>query len=140
MKILLDSNILVYSLNKGSDYYTRAINILDSGKDFCIAEQNIVETYRVITSDKQFADQVYTPSKAWKQLNIITKNVPVLFKYETTVEILQDLVLRYKLVSYQIYDASLVALMLENGVSEIYTHNDKDFRRFKEIKVTNPFK
>lgn len=140
MNTLLDSNILIYSLNKGSQYYGKATKVLSSGKGFCIAEQNIVETYRVITSDKQFADQVYTPSKAWKQLNIITKNVPVLFKYETTVEILQDLVLRYKLVSYQIYDASLVALMLENGVSEIYTHNDKDFRRFKEIKVTNPFK
>ena len=139
MKILLDSNILIYSLNKGSNYYTKAVNILGSRKNFCIAEQNIIEAYRVITSNKQFADKVYTPSKAWKQLGIIVDNVPMIFKSERTLGLLQDLVLKYKLVSYQIYDAALVALMIENGVNEIYTNNDKDFKKFKEIKVINPF-
>ena len=35
-------------------------------------------------------------------------------------------------------DAHLVALMLENGVSTIWTH-DRDFRRFSGVDVRDPF-
>jgi len=35
-------------------------------------------------------------------------------------------------------DAHLVALMTENGVRTIWTH-DRDFRRFPEIEVRDPF-
>jgi hypothetical protein len=35
-------------------------------------------------------------------------------------------------------DAHLVALMLENGVETIWTH-DRDYRRFDGIQVKDPF-
>jgi toxin-antitoxin system PIN domain toxin len=35
-------------------------------------------------------------------------------------------------------DAHLVALMVENGVRTIWTH-DRDYRRFREIKTLDPF-
>lgn len=35
-------------------------------------------------------------------------------------------------------DAHLVALMIENGVREIWTH-DRDYRRFQEIVSRDPF-
>jgi predicted nucleic acid-binding protein len=35
-------------------------------------------------------------------------------------------------------DAHIVTLMLENDVRTIWTH-DRDFRRFREIEVRDPF-
>lgn len=35
-------------------------------------------------------------------------------------------------------DAHLVALMLENGVRTIWTH-DRDYRRFPDIEARDPF-
>jgi hypothetical protein len=35
-------------------------------------------------------------------------------------------------------DAHLVALMLENGVDQIWTH-DRDYRKFRGITVRDPF-
>jgi len=29
--------------------------------------------------------------------------------------------------------------MLDNGIKRIYTNNEKDFKKFKEIEVINPF-
>jgi len=139
MKILFDSNILIYALNKGSNYHKQAIKLFSSNPDICITEQNIIETYRMITSAHQFGKTVYTPTKAWNQLSVITNNLQVFYKTPQTLEILKELSLQYKIDSYQVYDAILVAIMIENGIKEIYTNNDKDFRRYKEIKVVNPF-
>ncbi len=37
----------------------------------------------------------------------------------------------------RIHDAHIAALCLHHGVSELWTA-DRDFRRFKELKVVNP--
>lgn len=37
----------------------------------------------------------------------------------------------------RIHDAHIAALCLQHGVSELWTA-DRDFRRFKELKVVNP--
>jgi predicted nucleic acid-binding protein len=40
----------------------------------------------------------------------------------------------------EFWDALVAETMLENGVKEILTENDRDFRRIRGIKVVNPFK
>jgi predicted nucleic acid-binding protein len=37
-----------------------------------------------------------------------------------------------------VIDAQLVATMLPNGINRIYTYNEEDFSRFKEIVVLAP--
>lgn len=50
----------------------------------------------------------------------------------------RDLSLDVRPVGNLIPDAHLVALMLENGVDVIWTH-DRDFRKFRGITVHDPF-
>jgi toxin-antitoxin system PIN domain toxin len=38
-----------------------------------------------------------------------------------------------------VHDAHIAALCIENGVSELFT-GDRDFARFPEVRVTNPFR
>ena len=47
--------------------------------------------------------------------------------------------MKYPIVGVDIFDAQLVSTMMEYGIKNIYTVNTKDFVRFKEIEVVNPF-
>ncbi len=38
----------------------------------------------------------------------------------------------------EIFDLQLIATMLSNGVSQIYTYDQKLFTKFEEIRVLNP--
>jgi len=52
---------------------------------------------------------------------------------------LEGLIMKYSIVGVDIFDAQLVSTMMEYGIKNIYTVNTKDFVRFKEIEVVNPF-
>lgn len=59
---------------------------------------------------------------------------------EKTVKILADLIRKYGVKEQSVFDAQIVAVMVENEIKEIFTANDKDFSMFQEITVVNPFK
>ena len=57
---------------------------------------------------------------------------------ETTLERLLGLLERHPVTEQRIFDAFLVATMLDNEVRTIYTQNVKDFQGYPEIQVINP--
>jgi predicted nucleic acid-binding protein len=63
-----------------------------------------------------------------------------LYPKESTLRLTLDLVNHYQLKSLDFFDAQIVATMLDNGISTIYTVNEQDFAIFEEIKAVNPFK
>jgi predicted nucleic acid-binding protein len=42
---------------------------------------------------------------------------------------------RYQVTRQTIFDALIVAMMIQHGVKGIYTGNSKDFTRFDEVEV-----
>ena len=49
-----------------------------------------------------------------------------------------DLMKRYPIKRQEIFDLQLVATMLSNQVSRIYTFNRDDFLKFTELEVLEP--
>lgn len=45
---------------------------------------------------------------------------------------------RYPVTGRAFYDVQLVATMLGNGVTRVYTYDRKDFQRFAEVEVVSP--
>ena len=45
---------------------------------------------------------------------------------------------RYNVTRQDIFDLQLVATMLSNGVSRLFTFNEEDFSKFGEIEVVVP--
>jgi len=134
---LLDTNILVYAVNTNSEFYKKSQDLVRLHK-FFTTSQNIIETYRVITSIDFYNPQ--TKSQAKKYLQTISQLHEVLYPTQETTEQLFDLLGKHKINSYQIFDANLVAIMIENNIDTIITNNEKDFKKFKSIKIENPFK
>ena len=134
---LIDSNILVYTFNSESIFHKKALSLVNDD-NLCITIQNLLETFRVITSSTQFEKPI-NEKLAWEQLTLIRNSFDILTTRLSTLEMLYTLINKYKVRSYGIYNANLVAHMIDYGVSTIYTNNPKDFLKFKEIEVINPF-
>lgn len=136
--ILVDSNILIYSLNISSPKYKKARSFLqDNFNELVVAHQNILETFRVLTHPK-FPKKINLRDLL-KALDYFTKSIEIICPRSQTYYITLELIKKYYLKSDLIFDAYLTATALSNGVDTIATDNVKDFKKFKEIKVFNPF-
>lgn len=136
--MLIDSNILVYSINRSSPKHKLAQQFLQNNiGNLEIAHQNIFETLRVLTHPK-FASPM-KPNEALKVVENILKACHIICPDEKTHYVTLLLIKKCKLVSDQIFDAYLVATALSNGIETIATDNTQDFKKFKEIKLLNPF-
>ena len=143
MSATVDSNVLLYSSDRGSGFQGRARDLLErlgTGSEIVYLFWPVLIGYlRVSTHPSIFSDplpvdravanveqllgrpQVRTPGEGenfWRLYREITSGVVV--------------------GGILVSDAHVVALMKENGVDTIWTH-DRDFRKFDEIRVRDPF-
>ena len=44
----------------------------------------------------------------------------------------------YEVAKQEVFDLQLAATMLSNNVTRIYTYNQNDFSKFKELEVLTP--
>jgi len=137
---LIDTNILVYAHDTSSSFYLRSREFLEeklveeSAVYFSI--QNYLEAFRIWT---QKLKQPLPIDKAWDILRFYRQNAKLLMPSSSTLSIVSDITRKYKRRGVQVFDAQLVALMIENNIKTIYTANVKDFEMYREIHVENIF-
>ena len=135
--MLIDTNILIYSLNADSPKYAAAQNFLKKHKeDLEITHQNILEAIRVLTHTK-FPNPM-DPKQAVEAVLKISEGGRVISPNLRTIFVSLELVRNHFLVGNRIFDAYLAATALTNGINIIATDNVKDFQKFP-IKIINPF-
>lgn len=141
----IDTNILVYALDTESPFHLKAIDFVNGTArgelEIGISPQVVGELYATITNPRK-ASHPLSPNEAIDVIKSIweAENIRRIFPKQETLELTLDLVKRYQLKSLDFFDAQIVATMLDNGVSTIYTVNEGDFAIFEEIKAVNPFK
>ena len=136
--ILLDTNIIVYSLDKKSPKNYIATNFIKgNAENLAITHQNINEALRVVTHPKH--PKPMNIESAIGAITGIAEGLSIIFPKENTIFITLELLNKYKIKSNNVFDAYLAATMLSNGIEEIATDNEKDFSIIKEIKILNPF-
>jgi len=135
--MLIDTNILIYSLNADSPKYAAAQNFLKKHKeDLEITHQNILEAIRILTHTK-FPDPM-DPKQAVEAILKIAESGRIISPNFRTVLVSLEFTKKHSLVGNRIFDAYLAATALTNGVDVIATDNVKDFQKFP-IKIINPF-
>jgi len=141
----IDTNILVYALDTESPFHLKAINFVNRTArgelEIGISPQVVGELYATITNPRK-ASHPLPPNEAIAAITSIweAENIQRIFPKQQTLELTLDLVKHYQLKSMDFFDAQIVATMLDNGVSTIYTVNERDFAMFEEIKAVNPLK
>lgn len=145
---MLDSNILVYAANKDAAEYERArdlvIEALKGSLRCCICPQVLYEFYATVTRTEgkhklpnplrpPEALQVVEEYLAGTAIGMITRGP------QTLRHAIGLLKLHSGVKAQLVHDLVLVATMLDNGVTKLYTANTKDFQRFSSfLTVRNP--
>ncbi len=99
----------------------------------------LCEFFSVITDDR-LVRPVLSQTQAKRELSTywdgggFRRIVPK----DTTISRLVSMLDRHDVKRRDIFDAFLVATMLDNGVRTIYTQNVKDFEGYPGIQVINP--
>lgn len=140
---LIDTNILVYAANTNSEFYPTASKIREkviSGEiEGCVCLQNLIEFYSVITSSKR-VQYPLSPEIASEEIRkyLEAEKLSKFYFSIGALQILENLIRKYRVIAQDIYDLKIVAVMLVNEVTDIITFDDGDFSKYDEIKVCEP--
>jgi hypothetical protein len=143
LSFTFDANVLLYASDETSARYAQARTFLEriaSGDDLVYLFWPTIMAYlRIATHPAIFAKPL-TPEDAVGNVGRL-----LALPHVQTVGEQDRLWSHYRRVAEEadargnlVPDAHLVALMVENGVRTIWTH-DRDYRRFVEIEARDPF-
>ncbi len=145
MKILLDSNILVYAYDKLSANHEQAKKIMNKALkgeiDACLSAQVLYEFFAVITNPKRASSPMTLEDGAdlcadlWNCCEI----EKISSEASAPGEVF-NLVKERKLLGAGIFDCVLAVTAKENNIDVIYTENIRDFKNYQSLKVVNPLK
>lgn len=137
--ILIDTNILVYAINKDAPQYEACRSLVQAGMARSFAgvlfTQNILEFYSIVTDIRRVPNPL-EPAAAWEQINNIKTIFPILEPSGSTLSQLEQTVFHVK--GPEVFDAYLVAQMRVSGVSTICTYNKKHFQKYAGIVALQP--
>ncbi|MEK7517774.1 MAG: PIN domain-containing protein [Patescibacteria group bacterium] len=136
--MIVDTNILIYAINADSQKHKKAQKFLKANEGKLeISHQNILEAIRVLTH-KRFSRPMALKN-ALKAILSVSKSCSMISPNDSTYYFAVELIKTYKLTGNRIFDAYLTATALSNGIKSIATDNTRDFKKFKEISIINPF-
>lgn len=139
----IDTNILIYAEITSSQYHRPARQALtelaEGAAPWALPWPCIYEFLRVVTHPRVFHPPVPL-EVALTDLRAITDSPSLLLLSETErhVELMTSIVKEAGVTGNLIHDAHIAALCIEHGVTELISA-DRDFLRFKPLKIVNPF-
>lgn len=137
--MLIDTNLIIYAINKSSPKHARAKQFLTQEQNnLIVAHQNILEALRVLTHEKFASPMSFAAAET--SVAAITNAAIVVVPTEETIAIAIALMHKYTRAANRIFDAYLVATMLTHNIKNIATDNERDFVLYAEIAVINPFR
>ncbi|MEZ5143286.1 MAG: TA system VapC family ribonuclease toxin [Acidimicrobiales bacterium] len=139
--MLVDANVLLYSVDTTSPFHERAdtwlTGALNGTRRVGIPWMSISAFLRIATNPRA-ARRPLSPAEAWEHvdgwLDAPTAWVPEPGRSHR--EILRDLVVRLDLRAGLVTDAVLAALCIEHGLEIVSA--DSDFARFTDLTWINP--
>jgi len=134
----LDTNVLVYAADESFPLHSAARDV----RDRAVAEQRkarlcysvLLEFFAVVTDSRRVGNPL-PPAEAWREVRTYLNAFEVLYPDERTLVELERLADQYQITRQTIFDALIVAMMIQYDVKGIYTDNRKDFARFDEVEV-----
>jgi len=138
---IVDANVLVYAMDADAPQHSACRALLDAARaepaTFYVTSQILCEFYSIVTNARRVpkprasAEVVDTIAKMLAFLRVLP--VPM-----SAVETWLELLRRRPVTGGDVFDLQLVAVMLANGVSRIYTLNTADFEGFPDLAVLKP--
>lgn len=132
-KVLVDTNILVYSIDEDSQFYNQSRElILNPDIELFTTSKNISEFLSVVT---RIPNNSISIEEALKSVDAFTSMIKLLYPNEESFLEFEELLLKYKPTGIKIHDFEIVSIAIVNDINTIATLNKKDFEIIKEINT-----
>lgn len=132
-RILVDTNVLVYSIDEDSKFNSRAIKLLTNPNyDLYTTSKNLSEFLVVLTKGIEVH---LTIKETVDLLEGLMANLTILYPSKNSYQQFKKLILKYKPRGLKIHDFEIVSIGLENGIKQVATINIKDFKSIDEIHL-----
>ncbi|MDJ1173234.1 type II toxin-antitoxin system VapC family toxin [Roseofilum capinflatum] len=141
-RIFFDTNVLVYAHDRTSTYHTDSATLLkmavEQNIQGVLAEQNLIELYRILTNPTAMRGKELTP----QQVNSLVRTTylnglfQVVYPIPITLDKVLSLATSHNITSARIFDIRLAALILESNIDYFATYNLSDFQSIPDV---NPF-
>lgn len=140
--IAVDTNVLVYAHRAECVFHPQAFacmkRLAEGAQPWAIPVSCLLEFLSVVTNAKVFRPpssqaQAITQVDAW----LASPSAQVLHSGAQHWRVLSELARAGHLQGGQFHDARIAAICLENGVDALLSA-DRDFGRFKALRVVNP--
>lgn len=132
-EVLVDTNILVYSVDQDSMFFERSRALLESPDfELTTTSKNIAELLVVLTKstgynlDNQLVLEV---------LDGIRRNMRIIYPDQKSLDILSDLIRLYDPKGLRIHDMEIIAISLAHDINLVATFNVNDFKPVNEIEL-----
>ncbi len=138
----IDTNVLLYAEITSSQYHREARQVLtqlaEGATPWALPWPCVYEFLRVVTHPRVF----HPPAPlevALTDFRAITESPSLLLLSETErhTELMTSIVKEAGVSGNLIHDAHIAALCIEHGATELISA-DRDFLRFKALKIVNP--
>lgn len=138
---IVDANLFLYAYNADAPQHSATARwlgeLLKSGETIALPWVTLWAFLRISTNSRIWAhplsvEQVFSIIEEW----IAQPGVVVLQSGPRHAEILKQLAMEHRVAGPLVTDAVLAALALENGA--LLASSDQGFRRFSELRWTNP--
>jgi uncharacterized protein len=140
--IAVDTNVLVYAHRRDSPFHDVAAaairEIAESPAPWALPWPCAHEFYSIVTHPRIY-DPPSSPAEAISQIDawLESPSVVPLGEGGTYWSVLSLLLASAKVTGPLVHDARIAALCLSHGIRKLWSA-DRDFSRFRELKVTNP--
>lgn len=131
-KILVDTNILVYTIDEDSRFYSKSHQLLDSNFDLFTTSKNLSEFLAVVTRGKPIPLSIENALAVVKDFSDV---FTTLYPTESSFVVFKELLQKYKPTGLKVHDFEIVSIGLANGINQIATADSKYFEGIKEINI-----
>ncbi len=142
MSATLDANLLLFASDEASPFHERARGFLDDvarGPAIVYVFWPVVMAYLRIATHASIFRSPLPPDRAMANVEslLALRHVQSPGEQDRFWPMFRDIAEPASVRGNLVPDAHLVALMRQNDVSRIYSH-DRDFRRFDGVEVSDP--
>ena len=140
--VALDTNILVYAADRASPFHLPARELVtglaERPEPWALPWPCIYEFLRTITG--RAITPPMPPDLAWANAQglIQSPGARLLSETQRHAAVLEQVLRDSGATGSLLHDAHIAALCIEHGVSELVTA-DRDFRRFRGLRIHDPF-
>jgi len=131
-EVLVDTNILVYSVDRSSRFHEKAQQFLfESAFIPILTSKNIAEFLCAVTKS-------VPPTRIEEAIGIVKgfrESFDVLYPNELSDATFDLLLSKYKPAGIRIHDFEIIAIGLAGGVNNVLSENRKDLKSIQEITL-----